>query len=43
MGDDTRTDEFFETFQKEGGEVIFIPKIYVADFGPLNRAIKQKN
>ena len=26
MGDDTKTDEFFETFQKGGG-VIFIPNI----------------
>ena len=35
--DSTKTDEFSEKFQR-GGEVIFNPKIYVADFGPLNRA-----
>ena len=29
------TDEFSEKFQRGGG-VIFNPKIYVADFGPLN-------
>ena len=32
----SKTDEFSEKFQKGGG-VIFNPKIYIADFGPLNR------
>ena len=32
----TKTDEFSEKFQ--GGGVISNPKIYIADFGPLNRA-----
>ena len=30
-------DELSEKFQRWGGGVIFNPKIYVADFGPLNR------
>ena len=37
----TKTDEFSEKFQGAaagGGGVIFNPKIYVADFGPLNWA-----
>ena len=33
----SKTDEFSEKFQMGEG-VIFNPKIYVADFGPLNRA-----
>ena len=33
----SKTDEFSEKFQKGRG-VIFNPKIYIADFGPLNRA-----
>ena len=33
----TKSDEFSEKFQG-GGVVIFNPKIYIADFGPLNRA-----
>ena len=37
-GQATKTDEFSENFQ--GGGVIFNPKIYVADFGPLYRAVK---
>ena len=38
-GGATKTDEFSEKFQREGGErVILIPKVYVAGFGPLNRA-----
>ena len=32
-----RSDEFSEKFRKGGG-VIFNPKIYIAKFGPLNRA-----
>ena len=39
-GDATKTDEFSEKFQ--GGRVIFNPKIYVADFGSLNRAFRKK-
>ena len=34
----SKTDEFSEKFQRGRG-VIFNPKIYVAKFGPLNRAI----
>ena len=34
----SKTDEFSEKFQKVGG-VIFNPKIYIAKFGPLSRAI----
>ena len=37
--DGTKTDEFYEKFQ--GGEVIFNPKIYIADFGPLYRALNR--
>ena len=40
-GDTTKTDEFSEKLQRDGGRgggVIFNPKIYVADFGPLRRA-----
>ena len=33
----SKTDEFSE--KSEGGGVIFNPKIYIAKFGPLNRAI----
>ena len=36
-GGATKTDEFSEKLQREGG-VIFNPKVYVADFGNLNRA-----
>ena len=37
--DGTKTDEFWENFERGGGGgVIFNPKIYVADFGPLDRA-----
>ena len=36
-GDSTKTDEFWKS-SKGGWEVIFNPKIYVADFGPINRA-----
>ena len=32
-----KTDEFSEKFRMGEGGVIFNPKIYVADFGPLNR------
>ena len=35
-GDTTKTDEFSEKLQRDGGRgggVIFNPKIYVADFG----------
>ena len=32
MGHYTKTDEFSESFQKGGGEVIFISKINNADF-----------
>ena len=34
----TKSDEFSEKFQRRGGGVIFNPKIYIAKFGPLNRA-----
>ena len=34
----SKTDEFSEKFQKGAGGVIFNPQIYIADFGPLNRA-----
>ena len=40
-GDTTKTVEFSENLQRDGGRgggVIFNPKIYVADFGPLRRA-----
>ena len=37
-GDGTKTNEFSEKLQ---GGVIFNPKIYVADFGPLYRALKR--
>ena len=40
-GDAAKTDEFLETFHRGrggGGGGIFNPQIYVADFGPLNRA-----
>ena len=33
-----KTDEFSEKFQMGGGGGHFQSKIYVADFGPLNRA-----
>ena len=33
-GDAAKTDGFSEKFQKKGG-VIFKPKNYIADFGPL--------
>ena len=39
----TKTDEFSEKFQREGGGIIFNPKIYIADFGPLNRAFQHEN
>ena len=32
----TKTDEFSEKFRRGGGP--FNPKIYIAKFGPLNRA-----
>ena len=37
-------DEFSEKFQRggAGGEVVFNPKIYISDFGPLNRACRKK-
>ena len=35
-GDGTKTDEFSEKFQRGGGGVFFNPKIFVANFGPLN-------
>ena len=38
MGAGTKTDEFSENFQKGG--VIFNPKNYIANFGPLYRALK---
>ena len=34
----TKTDEFLEKFQ---GVVIFNPKIYIADFGPLYRSLNR--
>ena len=34
----TKTDEFSEKFHREG--VLFNPKIYIADFGPLNMALR---
>ena len=40
-GDTTKTDEFSEKLQRDGGRgggVIFNPKIYVADSGSLSRA-----
>ena len=37
-GEGTKTDEYSEKFQ--GGGVIFNLKIYIADFGPLYRALK---
>ena len=42
-GDGTKTDEFSEKFQRggSGGWGIFNPKIYIADFGPLYRALKR--
>ena len=30
--DDTKTDEFLEKFQREGGGVIFNPKVNIKDF-----------
>ena len=43
MGDTTKTDKYSEKFHREGGEgVIFNPKKYVADFGPLKRAFSGK-
>ena len=30
-----KADEFSENFQRGGGGIIFNPKIYIADFGPL--------
>ena len=38
----TKTDEFSEKFQRGGG-VISNPKIYIADFGPLNRAFLEND
>ena len=38
----SKTDEISEKFQRGGG-VIFNPKIYIAKFGPLSRAICLKN
>ena len=35
----TKSDESSEKFQNEGVGVIFNPKIYIADFGPLSRAL----
>ena len=35
-----KTDDSSERFQRGG--VIFNPKIYVTDFGPLNRAFRGK-
>ena len=37
-GGHTKADEFSEKFQSGGRGVIFNPKLYVVDFGPLNRA-----
>ena len=34
--------EIFGKKSKEGGGVIFNPKIYVTDFGPQNRAFLEK-
>ena len=33
----SKTDEFSEKFQRggDGGQVVFNPKIYISDFGPL--------
>ena len=36
-----RTDEFSESF-KEGGRVIFNQKNYIANFGPLYRALNRE-
>ena len=40
-GEGTKTDEFSEKFQREGEGVICNPKIYIADFWPLYRALKR--
>ena len=41
-GEGTKTDEFSEKFRREaGGGVICNPKIYIADFWPLYRALKR--
>ena len=40
-GGGTTTDEFSGKFQRGEG-VIFYPKIFIADFGPLYRALKIK-
>ena len=40
-GGATQSDEFLEKFQRGWGG-IFNPKIYIAYFGPLNRAIQTK-
>ena len=39
LGDGTITDEFLKKFQ---GGVIFNPKTYIVDFGPLYRALKSE-
>ena len=40
-GQATKTDDFLEKFQRgEGQGVILNPKIHIADFGPLYRALK---
>ena len=39
-GQATKTDDFLEKFQRgEGQGVILNPKIHIADFGPLYRAL----
>ena len=42
-GKGTKMDEFSKKLQRGGGGggVIFNPRIYIADFGPLNRALKR--
>ena len=41
-GQATKTDDFLEKFQRgEGQGVILNPKIHIADFGPLYRALNR--
>ena len=40
-GDTTKADEFLEKLQRGG--VIFNPKIYVADYGPLTGLFEHEN
>ena len=34
---------FFEEFQRGKGSLVFNPKVYIADFEPLNRTFSKKN